>query len=146
MAGLLTFPQSALPSPPYSRPVTFSKQTPCLRGLQLQVQFRTLTGFPCIAVAKSHPITINCAAKVLLFSPTTNHSAKIFQNKKEKGTDIHRKIRENEVFSENFATFALKSKGCYYEKDDICSRSIICGRFITSTIALEGFRQQSEKR
>ena len=51
MAGLLTFPQPALPSQPSSWPVTFSKQTLCLRGLQLQVQFRTLTGFPCIAVA-----------------------------------------------------------------------------------------------
>ena len=53
MAGLLTFPQSALPSQPCCRPVTFSKQTLCLRGLQLQVQFRTLTGFPCIAVVKA---------------------------------------------------------------------------------------------
>ena len=35
-----------------------------------------------------------CAAKVLLFSPTTNQSAKIFQNKKEKGPEIHRKISE----------------------------------------------------
>ena len=51
MAGLLTFPQSALPSQPCSWPVTSSKQTLCLRGLQLQVQSRTLTGFPCIAVA-----------------------------------------------------------------------------------------------
>ena len=55
MAGLLTFPQSALPSQPCERPVTFSKQTLCLRGLQLQVQFRTLTGFPCIAVALKPP-------------------------------------------------------------------------------------------
>ena len=84
MAGLLTFPQSALPSQPFPRPVTFSKQTLCLRGLQLQVQFRTLTGFPCIAVAKSHPITIFCAAKVLLSPPTTNKTAKKFQNKKRK--------------------------------------------------------------
>jgi len=38
-------------------------------------------------MAPSHPITINFAAKVLLFSPTTNQSAKIFQNKKEKGTE-----------------------------------------------------------
>ena len=64
MAGLLTSPRSALPSQPYPRPVTFSKQTLCLRGLQLQVQFRTLTGFPCIEVAPSHPITIISAAKV----------------------------------------------------------------------------------
>jgi len=72
MAGLLTFPQSALPSQPCSRPVTFSKQTLCLRGLQLQVQFRTLTGFPCIEMALSHPITINFGAKVQQFpqSPT----------------------------------------------------------------------------
>ena len=92
MAGLLTFPQYALPSQPCCRPVTFSKQTLCLRGLQLQVQFRTLTGFPCIEMAIYHPITINFAAKVLLFSPTTNQSARIFQNKKEKGTEIHCKI------------------------------------------------------
>ena len=77
MAGLLTFPQSALPSQPYPRPVTFSKQTLCLRGLQLQVQFRTLTGFPCIAVAHGHPrLPSNFAAKVLLFPPTTNNNPK----------------------------------------------------------------------
>ena len=89
MAGLLTFPQSALPSQPFSRPVTFSKQTLCLRGLQLQVQFRTLTGFPCIEMALSHPITINLRRKGTTFFPTTNQTAKIFQNKKEKDTKIH---------------------------------------------------------
>ncbi len=68
MAGLLTFPQSALPSQPCPRPVTFSKQTLCLRGLQLQVQFRTLTGFPCIAMAQSHPITTNFRRKGTTFS------------------------------------------------------------------------------
>ena len=33
MAGLLTFPQSALPSQPCPRPVTFSKQTLCFEGI-----------------------------------------------------------------------------------------------------------------
>ena len=89
MAGLLTFPQSALPSQPCLWPVTFSKQTLCLRGLQLQVQFRILTGFPCIEMALSHPITINFGAKVIHSFPTTNKSAKIFQNKKEKGPETH---------------------------------------------------------
>ena len=58
MAGLLTFPQSALPSQPCERPVTFSKQTLCLT---------------------SHPITIIYGRKGTTFSSTTNHSAKIFQ-------------------------------------------------------------------
>ena len=89
MAGLLTFPQSALPSQPCYRPVTFSKQTLCLRGLQLQVQFRTLTGFPCIAMAPSHPITIIYARKGTTISSIINQSAKIFQNKKKKGTETH---------------------------------------------------------
>ena len=90
MAGLLTFP-SLLRLPSHvGGQWQYRKQTLCLRGLQLQVQFRTLTGFPCIEMAIYHPITINFAAKVLLFSPTTNQSAKIFQNKKEKGTEIHR--------------------------------------------------------
>ena len=72
MAGLLTFPQSALPSQPCQRPVTMSKQTLCLRGLQLQVQFRTLTGFPCIAVAQATRLPSFCAAKLQHFpqSPT----------------------------------------------------------------------------
>ncbi len=74
MAGLLTFPQSALPSQPSPRPVTFSKQTLCLRGLQLQVQFRTLTGFPYIAVAQSHPITIIYGRKGTTISSTTNQT------------------------------------------------------------------------
>ena len=81
MAGLLTFPQSALPSQPSSRPVTFSKQTLCLRGLQLQVQFRTLTGFPCIAMAQSHPITIIFRRKGTTISSTTNHPHKKNHNK-----------------------------------------------------------------
>ena len=89
MAGLLTFPQSALPSQPCCRPVTFSKQTLCLRGLQLQVQFWTLTGFPCIAMAQSHPITIIYGRKGTTISSITNQSARIFQNKKRKGTKIH---------------------------------------------------------
>ena len=81
MAGLLTFPQSALPSQPCERPVTFSKQTLCLRGLQLQVQFRTLTGFPCIAMAQSHPITIIFRRKGTTISSTTNHPHKKIHNK-----------------------------------------------------------------
>ena len=87
MAGLLTFPQSALPSQPSSRPVTFSKHTLCLRGLQLQVQFRTLTGFPCIAVAKSHPITTFAPQKYYFFpQPPTNPQkySKIKKNKAPK--------------------------------------------------------------
>ena len=89
MAGLLTFPQPALPSQPSSWPVTFSKQTLCLRGLQLQVQFRILTRFPCIAVAHATRLPSIFAAKVLLFLTTTNHSAKYSKTKKEKGAEIH---------------------------------------------------------
>ena len=84
MAGLLTFPQSALPSQPSPRPVTFSKQTLCLRGLQLQVQFRTLTGFPCIAMAQTTRLPQNFAAKVQHSSPTTNQTPKKSKIKKKK--------------------------------------------------------------
>jgi hypothetical protein len=73
------------------RPVTFSKQTLCLRGLQLQVQFRTLTGFPCIAVALSHPITIFAPQKYYFFPQPQTNPQKYSKNKKEKGTEIHRK-------------------------------------------------------
>ena len=84
MAGLLTFPQSALPSQPCSRSVTFSKQTLCLRGLQLQVQFRTLTGFPCIEMVLNHPITINFGAKVQQFPQSPTNPQKYSKIKKKK--------------------------------------------------------------
>ena len=84
MAGLLTFPQSALPSQPCERPVTFSKQTLCLRGLQLQVQFRTLTGFPCIEVAPATRLPSFTAAKVQLFPQLPTILQKYSKNKKRK--------------------------------------------------------------
>ena len=81
MAGLLTFPQSALPSQPCHRPVTFSKQTLCLRGLQLQVQFQTFTGFPCIEMAPSHPITIIYARKGTAFPLNYQPNLEKLQNR-----------------------------------------------------------------
>jgi len=55
MAGLLTFPSLlCLPSLVVGQ-WHDCKQTLNPRGLQLQVQFRTLTGFPCIDVAQEPP-------------------------------------------------------------------------------------------
>ena len=76
MAGLLTFP-SLLRLPSHvGGQWQYRKQTLCLRGLQLQVQFRTLTGFPCIAMAQTIRLPQNFAAKVQHSSPTTNQTPK----------------------------------------------------------------------
>jgi hypothetical protein len=91
MAGLLTFPRSALPSQPSSRPVTFSKQTLCFEGITAAGTVPDFHRIPLHRGGPKPPDYHLCAAKVLLFSPTTNQTAKIFQNKKEKGTEIHRK-------------------------------------------------------
>ena len=94
MAGLLTFPQSALPSQPYPRPVTFSKQTLCFEGITAAGTVPDSHRIPLHRNGPKPPDYHICAAKVLLFSTTTNQSAKIFQNKKEKGTETHRKTSE----------------------------------------------------
>ena len=78
MAGLLTpgvaplpclgrssdFPQSALPSRPHGQWRYTSR--PLKRGLQLQAQFRTLTGFPYIRRLQP-PDCLNSATKIQLF-------------------------------------------------------------------------------
>ncbi len=79
MAGLLTFPQFTSPSQPSIWPVAFEKQTLYSRGLQLQVQFRILTGFPFISSGASHPITIKKSPqKYYYFFTTTKKNAKLF--------------------------------------------------------------------
>ena len=78
------FPQSALPSrtPPHSPPLQGEGEgvgvqwrhtsRPLYRGLQLQVQFRILTGFPFIAAPHGYPIAF-AAAKVLIFLILHHH-------------------------------------------------------------------------
>ena len=58
MAGLLTFPSLLRLPSHFGGQWQYRKQTLCLRGLQLQVQFRTLTGFPCIDTLASMPTAI----------------------------------------------------------------------------------------
>jgi hypothetical protein len=47
-AGLLAFLWSVLPSRSAMAPVALYGQTVLRRGIQLQAQLRTLTGFPCV--------------------------------------------------------------------------------------------------
>ena len=89
MAGLLTFPRSALPSQPCSWPVTSSKQTLCFEGITAAGTVPDSHRIPLHRDGPKPPDYHICAAKVLLFSPTTNQTAKIFQDKKETDIEIH---------------------------------------------------------
>jgi len=64
--------------------VTFSKQTLCFEGITAAGTVPDFHRIPLHRGGPKPPDYHLCAAKVLLFSPTTNQTAKIFQNKKEK--------------------------------------------------------------
>ena len=94
MAGLLTFPRSALPSQPCARPVTFSKQTLCFEGITAAGTVPDFHRIPLHRGGPKPPDYHQFCRKGTTFSSITNQSAKIFQNKKEKGTETHQKISE----------------------------------------------------
>ena len=70
MVGLLALPCPALPSQTCVLRVQWRHtDRHFLGGLQLQVQLRTLTGFPCIADLQAHDCHVS-AAKITILNDT----------------------------------------------------------------------------
>jgi len=90
MAGLLTFPRSALPSQPSQRPVASLQADPVFQGITAAGTVPDSHRIPLHRCGSGQPITINFRRKSTAFS--TNHQQNrknIQKNKKERSIKNH---------------------------------------------------------